>query len=137
MTANKISKKSLPGLLLRAATLEQYLYRQQALSEAAQYHRSELANRCLENASGAIAEAISNLARANVHGERMLNLAYFYARLAANILNSENTEYLVGEGCYFDLLDTEQDILNEFMTVLADLDTSLDSLAELIEKQKQ
>lgn len=137
MSANKINKNTLPELLLRAATIEQYLHQQQELSEAAQHHQSELANRCLENAQGALAEAISNLARANVHGERMLNVAYFYAHLAANILNSENTEYLVGEGFYFDLLDSDQELNNEFMALMADLDTNLASLSELIEKEKQ
>jgi hypothetical protein len=137
MPNKTISKAEFPKLLLRAATLELFISKLQTVYQAAEYHASELAKRSLENAQAALSEAVVKLAASDGHSDRLLNVSYFYACLADNILNSEVTESLVGEGQYFDLLEPPQGRFEQAMAVCRQMDAKLAAIEQTILSQAE
>jgi len=91
----------------RSAALEQLIFQiEWAHRNAASYHNSELAARSIGNAHASLAEAIRSLSLGHHDRvDRLLNVTWFYAKFAQDIIAAEATEHLLGNDRFIDLIE--------------------------------
>jgi len=117
----------------RTAILEQLIFQidRAHQSAATTYHQSELAESSLANATATITEAVKSLALGDHDSvDRLHNVAWFYAKFAQDIVAAESTEHLLGNGRFFDLIETRSNIKNRLHDHLALLSTKIETLAQ-------
>ena len=105
---NKIKNNQRDAAISHIAALEQLVagIENAHKTASASYHNSELADRSLSNANGAIAEALQSLSLGHYDEvERLLNVTWFYAKFAQDIVSAEATEHLLGEDRFLDLIE--------------------------------
>ena len=132
---SKNKSKQREALLDRAAALEQLIVQLDAArrTAAAAYHDSELAGRSIGNARAAAAAALKSLARGHYdRSERLLNVTWFYAKFAQDILNAEATEHILGNDRFLDLIEPASKIQAELLALIESADHMLDDLSVLI-----
>jgi hypothetical protein len=132
---NKTNSKQRELLLGRLTALEQLIVQVGASYEAAaaSYHDSELAARSLDNARVALEDAVKSLARGHYDRvERLLNVTWFYAKFAQDIVEAEATEHLLGRGCFLDLIEPAARVQVELFTLLEQVEAMLARLAAMI-----
>ena len=96
-------------LIERIAALEQFVSAIKDAQVAADYHRSEVVDLSIINAESAISEAVKSLAQYDrSQTTKSLNVAWFYAKFAQDILAAEATEHILGQDTFLDLVETEK-----------------------------
>jgi|GEM_PF-3112678 len=115
----------------RTAILEQLIWQLETAhqSAAANYHRSELAESSLANATTTITEAVKSLALGEHDAvDRLHNVAWFYAKFAQDIVAAESTEHLLGNNRFFDLIEPRSKVQKDLRDHLDLLSTKIENL---------
>lgn len=122
MTKTSESKE----LLERIAALEQFVYAIKEAQAAADYHHNEVVELSIINAESAIYESIKSLAQYDCcQTSKLLNVAWFYAKFAQDILAAEATEHLLGQDMFLDLVETKRNLHNWFKVTIERLEKRL------------
>jgi hypothetical protein len=122
-------------LLRRAASLEQLIEQidNERRHAAASYHDSELANRSIDNAAAALTSAIKSLSRGHHERvERLLNVTWFYAKIAQDVVSAEATEHILGRDRFLDLIEPTANIQAELSDLVGSAERLLDHLEAMI-----
>ena len=122
MAKNTNSKQ----LIERITALEQFVYVVKEAQKEADYHKNELVDLSIINAESAISEAVKSLAQYDrTQSDKSLNVAWFYAKFAQDILTAEATEHLLGQGHFLDLLETPKQVGEGFKQTVERLEKRL------------
>jgi hypothetical protein len=100
------------------------------------YHYSELAERSLGNANAALTEAVKGLSLSRFElAERLIDVAWFYAKFAQDIVGAESTEHLLGNDCFLDLIEPAsqvqanlRELIASFEAILGDYESAIPQL---------
>ncbi len=123
-------------MIQRTAVLEQYVFLIQTAHREADYHSSEVVKRSIANANSALTESIKVLAQEQIwQAERLLNVAWFYAKFAQDILAAEATEHLLGRGQFLELIPSPEQTKKRLSEILNRLQRRLDSYQAMVEAQ--
>ncbi|MFA6207811.1 MAG: hypothetical protein WCT03_25530 [Candidatus Obscuribacterales bacterium] len=102
-------------LIERIAALEQFVCVVKEAQAAADYHQNEAVDLSVINAESALSEAVKSLAQYDrPNTAKLLNVAWFYAKFAQDILAAEATEHILGQGTYLDLVETPKQVQTWF-----------------------
>jgi hypothetical protein len=126
LNKNKGNQKE--AVMSRTALLEQLVSQIDGAQKSASssYHYSELAERSLSNANDAIAESVKSLAMADYEqADRLLNVAWFYAKFAQDIVGAESTEHLLGNDCFLDLIEPASEVQANLKELVATISNML------------
>ncbi|MBU6455275.1 MAG: hypothetical protein KGS72_26125 [Cyanobacteria bacterium REEB67] len=132
---NRNNSKQRELLLGRLTALEQLIVQIDGSYAAASatYHDSELAARSIDNARVALEDAVKSLARGHYDRvERLLNVTWFYAKFAQDIIDAEATEHLLGRGYFIDLIEPAALVQIELFALLEQTEAMLEKLAAMI-----
>ncbi len=113
-------------LIEHIAALEQFVSVIKEAQAAADYHHSEVVELSIINAESAISEGVKSLAQYD-RGQttKSLNVAWFYAKFAQDILAAEATEHLLGHDTFLDLVETKKHLHDWFAHTLERLEKRL------------
>jgi hypothetical protein len=113
-------------LIEHIAALEQFVSVIKEAQAAADYHHSEVVELSIINAESAISEGVKSLAQYD-RGQttKSLNVAWFYAKFAQDILVAEATEHLLGHDTFLDLVETKKHLHDWFTHTLERLEKRL------------
>lgn len=113
-------------LIARIAALEQFVSAIKEAQAAADYHHSEVVDLSIINAESAIYEGVKSLAQYDCRQtSKSLNVAWFYAKFAQDILVAEATEHLLGHDTFLDLVETKEHLHDWFTHTLERLEKRL------------
>jgi|JI6StandDraft_1071083.scaffolds.fasta_scaffold00003_293 ABC-type nitrate/sulfonate/bicarbonate transport system substrate-binding protein len=113
-------------LIERIAALEQFVSAIKEAQAAADYHRSEVVDLSIINAESAISEAVKSLAQYDrLQTNKSLNVAWFYAKFAQDILAAEATEHILGQDTFLDLVETQKHLHDWFQHTMERLEKRL------------
>lgn len=113
-------------LIERIAALEQFVSAIKEAQAAADYHRSEVVDLSIINAESAISEAVKSLAQYDrLQTSKSLNVAWFYAKFAQDILAAEATEHILGQDTFLDLVETQKHLHDWFQHTMERLEKRL------------
>ncbi len=137
---NKNKGNQRESAVSRTALLEQLIDQIDGAQKSASssYHYSELAESSLSNANAAIAEAVKSLALGQFElVDRLLNVAWFYAKFAQDIVGAESTEHLLGNDCFLDLIEPASKVQTNLLELIAKLGSFLDDFEDSIPQMWQ
>ena len=113
-------------LIERIAALEQFVRAIEEAHAAADYHHSEVVELSIINAESAIYEAVKSLAQYDSwQAAKSLNVAWFYAKFAQEILAAEATEHILGQDQFLDLIETKEHLHDWFKHTIGRLEKRL------------
>ncbi len=128
--------KEIKQLIQKTAVLEQFVFLVQTAHKQADYHASEVVERSVTNANSALSQSVKELAKEEVwQAERLLNVAWFYAKFAQDILVAEATEHLLGQDQFLELIQSPEQTKKRLNEILNRLHKRLDSYQALAEAQ--
>ncbi|CAN5588368.1 hypothetical protein BH11CYA1_BH11CYA1_46540 [soil metagenome] len=109
---NKMTKANdSKHLIERISALEQFVIVIKDAQALAVYHKNEIVDLSIINAESAISEAVKSLAQYDkLQTIKSLNVAWFYAKFAQDILTAEATEHILGQDSYLDLIETQKQV---------------------------
>jgi hypothetical protein len=119
----------------RTAVLEQWIGQIDSAQKSASssYHKSELAELSILNANAAIAEAVKSLSLGHYdQADRLLNVTWFYAKFAQDIVGAEATEHLLGDDRFLDLIEPTSKVQADLKELVAAISAKLDQFNALI-----
>lgn len=113
-------------LIERIAALEQFVSAIKEAQAAAVYHQNEAVDLSVINAESALSEAVKSLAQyERTQTAKLLDVAWFYAKFAQDILAAEATENILGQGIYLDLVETPKQVRDWFEHTVERLENRL------------
>ena len=137
---NKSKSNRREAAISRTVALEQLVSQVDGLRKSASssYHNSELAERSLANADSAIGEAVQSLSLGHYDRvDRLLNVTWFYAKFALDILGAEATEHLLGDDFFLDLIEPASKIEANLKELVASVGTMLDQIESRLAQNRQ